>query len=542
MPGNVKSILKQGSDFLKNAGKKKLITIGLVLLAVVVGGIVTAVLLNKTNYTVLYSDLSAAEAGTIMDKLDDMGVDAKVKGTDTILVPEDQADELRIELAADGYPSTGLNYDIFSNSSSLTATDEEELTYKQYQLEENMRTTISKFDKVKDCIVIVNLPVTSSFVVSDDTTEASVSIELELEDGETLTNAEAKSIAKFAETCVPDLALENISIVDTSLNYYDIASDDDSGTVAGSSTEQQELTEQMKDILSDQVKTVIEPAVGSSNLAVSVNVSLDFDSESVDKVEFSPPIEGETKGLLRSSEEIYNAVNGDSTASGEAGSDSNGVSASEYTSTDTSDTTTSSGSYDNTYNYELNQIETQIQKAQGSIQDLSVSVLVNSNVSGISDYVDTIKSLVANAIGVDKEYITVGLLPFVEDAGETNFDDYLQGSEAIAKQYTKAKLIRTGIIAGTALLLGLMALLILGKKKKHGKKEKEEAAEIGQAVDVTAGQPANTETSEKAEEERLLKNLAVGKSNETAKVEELMDKYPEAVAQILRNWLTEDKS
>jgi flagellar M-ring protein FliF len=152
-------------------------------------------------------------------------VKAKAEGTDTILVPEVQADELRIRARAQGYPSTGLNYDIFPIPTEVGSTDLERQTYLQYQLQENMRTTICRMSRVRGCIVIVNLATSSSFVLSDNATEASVAVLLSLENNETLTNAEAKTIGAFVMKCVPKLKLENVSIVDSEMHYYDITSE-----------------------------------------------------------------------------------------------------------------------------------------------------------------------------------------------------------------------------------------------------------------------------------------------------------------------------
>ena len=58
-----------------------------------------------------------------------------------------------MELAAQGYPSTGISYDIFQNASGLGVTEMEKQTYYKFQLEENLRRTINKMEKIKDSVV-----------------------------------------------------------------------------------------------------------------------------------------------------------------------------------------------------------------------------------------------------------------------------------------------------------------------------------------------------------------------------------------------------
>jgi flagellar M-ring protein FliF len=70
--------------------------------------------------------------------------------------------------------------------------------------------------------VIINSEPESLFVLSDDETEASASVMLEVEDGKSLTNTEVKAIANLVLKGVPGLKLENISIVDSAMNLYNV--------------------------------------------------------------------------------------------------------------------------------------------------------------------------------------------------------------------------------------------------------------------------------------------------------------------------------
>jgi flagellar M-ring protein FliF len=526
MTASLKSFLNRAGEFFQNMEKKKLIMLITLAAVVVAAGIIGAVLLNQVHFTVLYSGLDAAEAGTIKTLLDERGVKNQIRGTGTILVPEDVADELRIELAAQGYPNTGLNYEIFSGASALGSTDLERRTYLQYQLQENMRATIMRMEKVKNCVVIVNLASDSSFVIKDNASEASVAVMLDLKNGQELTLAEARTIGEFVKKCVPDLKAENISIVDSKMKYYDITSKENAEDTSAYTATQMQLTEQMKKILSEQVLHVLEPAVGTGNVAVSVNLSLDFDKQTVSKVEFSPPVAGEDEGLPRSYEELYEGVGPGAADGGQAGTDTNGIGTPAYVSVDEGDA--SKYSYSKTYNFELNEIQTQIEKAQGAIMDLSVAVLVNSSVEGISNYVDTIRNLVAKAIGVKSDYISVELMPFVQsDSIGDAFEQHQQTLQKISRDT-----LITRIVTVVAVLAALIIILRIFFRKPAPVGEPAAAG----AVAITPGDFME----EKEAEDFELADLMLKKSSEAEKIEELMERYPETVAQILRSWLTED--
>ena len=534
MADSLKSVITRIGDFFKNLEKKKLVLFIIIAVVIVGGGIAGAVLLNQVHYTVLYSGLDASEAGTIKTVLDGKGVNSKVEGT-TIMVPEDKADTLRVELASQGYPSTGLSYNLFANSSALGSTDLERRTYKQFQLQENIRQTIRRMDKVQDCIVIVNLASESSYVISEDTTDASVAVELSLKAGATLTTAEAKAIQQLVLKSVPTLKSENMSIVDSKMHYYDVNSNGGTGSDDGAGSQQQ-LTEQMKETLQKQVLRVLEPSIGSGNVAVSVNLSLDFDKQTTSKVEFVPPVEGDSSGLVRSSQELYNAVaSGGTGASGTAGTQSNGTGNPAYVAGATPSATSSSpANYSKTYNYELNQIQTKIDKAQGAIQNLTVAVLVNSEVKDIDSYTSTVKNLVAKAIGVKPDYISVEMMPFVKN---NNVADSLKSNQQAISDLNQNKLIRT-IVTVAGILAAIIVILMFFKKPAahRGEPEPLPVAE-GRLVNVTAGDVEDELQSGFAFD---MADLVLKKSDEAEKIEELMERYPETVAQILRTWLAED--
>lgn len=506
----------------------------LAIIAILAISIALTVYLNRVQYTALFSGLDADEAGQIMTLLSDEGVDAHMQGTDTIMVPEDQADELRVSMAAQGYPESGLNYDLFTDSSQFGSTDIETQTRLQYTLQENIRRTINNMDKIEDSIVIVNLASSSSYVVSKNKNEASAAVMLELESGAEIDDAAALSIAEFVMRSVPNLTLENISIVDSKMHSYDLT---ESNSVSSTySDTQMQLAEQMKSILSKQALNVLEPALGSGNVTVSVNLALDFDKETQSSVEFSAPIEGETEGMLRSLEETLNSAGDGSSAGEPVGTDSNGVSNTEYMTTD------GSGEYSNSstriYNYELNELQTQIEKAQGSITNLSISILLNSDAEGASAAQAEVENLVANAIGVDPQYISVAALPFVQSA-DVGFADYLAENQALANRATLLSIGRIVLICLTILLVVILILRFL-RKRKEAEQAEALAAQQPALSQTGVGDAANLDDEQIISNEEMLADLVQKKSGETEKVEKLVEDYPEAAVQILRNWLTDD--
>ena len=200
--GNVVKSLK---NFFAKMTKAEKIRLGVIAAAIIILSVVISVYLGRVEYAVLYSGLDASEAGQILAALEDMGVSAKTQGTDTILVPEQRVSELRMKLSAEGYQSGDFDYSIFQNASGFGMTDLEKQTYLQFQIQANLRDYILKMDRIKDCLVIVNMPKESYFVLSSNEKQASASVLVEIKGGGTLTGSEANAIAETVAMGVPGL-------------------------------------------------------------------------------------------------------------------------------------------------------------------------------------------------------------------------------------------------------------------------------------------------------------------------------------------------
>ena len=255
--------------------------------------IVMTIVLNRVEYAELYPDgeLTQGDAGTIHALLLEQGTNVKIEGT-TIYVPAEEVDTLRVSLAAQGYPEEGLNYDTAFSDSAFGMTDAEQQLRRQFQMQDSLRVVINSFDKVKDSLVIVNLATKSSYVSSSNNTPASASVKLQLENGEELTNVEARAMAEMVMRAVPTLTIDNISIIDSAMKSYDVSDEAIEMDEMDLTQHQQILAENMKKVLSEQVLRILEPVMGTGNVAVSVNLALNFDDETISSVEFAPPVDG----------------------------------------------------------------------------------------------------------------------------------------------------------------------------------------------------------------------------------------------------------
>ncbi len=520
-------IRTQVGELFKNTKKTKLIKYGVIALAVILVIVILLSELNKTSYSVLYSDMDASDAGEVIEVLNSMGVENKSEGAGTILVPSDQADSLRMELAAQGYPNSGLNYDIFQQASGLGTTDMEKQTYLQFQLQENLRQTIIKLNGVADATVTISLKDESAYVLSGDESKASAAIMLELDTKGKLEQSQVKAIAELVSKSVPGgVEMEDIRIIDTEMNLYDLSSEDGYANVGSHA----QLQNQTRDSLQEQVINLLNPIFGTGNVLAEVNVVLDFDKTTTEKIEFSPPIEGETEGIATEIAELAENIdnyNGD-TAEGTTGQDSNGGSTSYVETTGDGNSVYSKVTKD--VSMEVNQTKTLIEKEQGQIKDLSVSVIIN-NVDQSEDYTKEVTNVVANAVGVDPTRITVEYMPFTQA-------DNLEVASAFDKQKELVNssntwdLIKIIIIVLGGIIVLLILLRTFGGKIKRSKQDYEGfEAVVGDVDDVNS----IDEVTDIDGERHMTKD-----QRNRSDIEKYIGKNPESVAQLLRNWLSDE--
>ena len=148
----MKEKFEQFKEFVGNLSRKVKIMI-IVGAVVLIGGAVTiAIILNNRPYTELFSGLGQEEMQQIAQKLTEDGIDYKFNGESTIMVKEDTVDQTKATLVQAGYPKNGFTYDTFKDNASMLTTDSDKKTYKLYELQDRIGSTIRLFDGVKDAI------------------------------------------------------------------------------------------------------------------------------------------------------------------------------------------------------------------------------------------------------------------------------------------------------------------------------------------------------------------------------------------------------
>ncbi len=535
MGNMIQKIRAKAQQFFGNLSKGQKIRLIILTVTVLVIGVALYFVASYKPYSVLYTGMNASDAGEVLSVLEEMGISTKVQGTDTVLIPSDQVDEVRMRLATQGYPESGYNYDIFKQASGLGTTDYEKKVYLQFQLQDNLRKTILKLSKVQDAVVNINMPEDSSFVISNGSKEATAAVMLTLKDDQTISSSEAKAIAELVSKSVSGLSVDNVRIVDSKMHMYSLDDKDETQNIGS----QLDLQKTVQGNLQKQVLNMLTPIFGDNGVVVQVGVTLNFDTTVTESITFAPPVEGQTEGLVVSMSELAEVVqNSNGAASGVTGTSTN--TSDQYQAIVNDTTSNVYKKVSREANYELNQTKTQIEGAKGKIEKLSVSVVLDSS-SNSTDYTSKVKNLVATAVGVAPDNVAVEMIPFKNMSNGGGSQAVFSNQAELLKQMQRATLIRTIIIAGASLLAFLILVFTLRRifgpkkvKKVKVKRSRKKGSEVDLQVDEQIIPPPIPE--------EVFEEIEFG-TKEDGNLERLgkyIDKSPESVAHLLRTWLAEE--
>ena len=271
--------------FLRSLGVGRIIALGGVAAGLLGFFFYLTVRITTPPMALLYSGLDASDSGAIVQQLEGMQVPYKLVGDGTtIMVPEDQALRLRMNMAQQGLPSGGaVGYEIFDRGNSLGTTSFEQNINRLRALEGELARTIRALNPVSAARVHLVLPERELF--SKDDRKPSASIILRTRG--TLSPGEVQAIQHLVASAVPDLKPNEISIVDQ--NGTLLASGD--GTPVGESATTSQMADQRnayEDKVKSEIEKLIASVVGAGHVRAEVSADLDFDRSTVNAEIYDP--------------------------------------------------------------------------------------------------------------------------------------------------------------------------------------------------------------------------------------------------------------
>lgn len=520
----------------KYTAKQKAIIIS-VIVTVLLAIVILVFVLTRTQYTHLVTLSDGASVTELHELLDNDGIAYKTENTSTgfeITVDQSKTTEALLLMGNNEIVGSTSSSDMdweeaFDNGIDTTEGEKSKKYTLAFQSE--IRNYLKSINGVEDAFVSINSPEDDGTIFSENQ-ESSVAVMLDLSDE--LEEAAIRGMANYLATAVGNKDTEMITIVDTDSNLLFDGSSEEG--ISGSATSTAQYQEKLKAVIKNDLKQVLLKADYNEVEIGASNIRFDMDQVSSLYTEYSTP-EGREQGPYSSSYE-YSST-GNSGSGGIPGTDSNA---------DDTDYMLSSGGSSNSevtlnkYEYEVNKKETTTVEAVGAMDadNSSIAIVLKQYVmydeakmeeAGELDGT-TFEQFQSENSKPTQIAVSDDVIDLIEKAtGISAADISVIAYEQPVFVEAETTPVATSSILMIVLAVLIVALLIFVVFKGTA------------PMDVTELEPELSveQLLATTKENQSLEDIEFGEVSETRKmIEKFVDENPEAVAQLLRNWINED--
>ncbi len=527
--GKMKQAANRIGNIWKNmsGGKRTGIIIMLLLFAI----LLTAyyVFFGRTEYVPVFSGLEMNDSANIVKKLDELKItDYRIanEGT-TIMVPKEQVDRLRLDLAMDGLlPNSGKGFEIFDDA-GFAVTDEDRKIMYQRAMEGELARSIMSLEEVD--FARVHLALTQESVFTRDSQQGNATVVVKINPLQSLGTQQIKGIIGLVAGALRDIPESNIRVVDTNANLLSagIFLEDSEMPAEALADRRIGMENEFESDLEMGLQTMLERAFGVEKIVVKVNADMDFDSEETTLIEY------DDEKVVRSQQDRLERTGSVAGGIDSASPVDNNM---EYYIVDpeTAVEDESINSYETVRNYEIGETRTHTIKAPGEVRRISTSVIYDGALT------DTQKTAISNiiraAVGYDEvrgDVISVEGIAF-DKTYQNEMIAEMQEQEMVFLENEQSRQKMTlygGIAAGFVLLiLMVVGFLLVGRgRKKESFRER---------LDMNIANPLPIEDVIDDATYRLkpMEDKEIQKS-----VKNYAEEHPEKLADLVKTWVLKDE-
>lgn len=529
MEERLKNISNRLKEFWGKFTNKQRATMLSVAAVIIIALAILGYALSRPTMVTLITCESPKQASEVKELLEGEGIKMTVSDDGSVIsVNKKDLSEATLLLGSNSIPTDGYGInDALSGGFSSTEADKDK-KYKLY-LEEYIATMLESMDSIKDASVKLTIPDDDGTIISQNKeTYASVILTLK----EAIDTDTAASLARFVATGLGNDKTDSVVIIDS--NGSLLFSGEDNTTTVGNASSQLSVKSQAEALVKTQVRDVMLGTNVYDAIEVAPNLKISFDVINETEHTYSPP-EGQEQGLL-SHEETYEQETQGGT-SGVPGTDTNTNTTYEIEDNAFNSSTTAEASKDYIHNEKLkdtqyapgsivydqsslaivatsyNIIKEEELKNQGALENMSFDEYIKQNDTAVRTEVDQdLLTMVSHATGIAEENISI-------IAYEKPVFQATEGSGRTVSDYV--------MIIMVVLIFALLGFVIFRSTRPVEVLETEPELSVEELLSATReAQPLDDiQFDEKSEARKL--------------IEKFVEEKPEAVAQLLRNWLNE---
>jgi len=462
--------------------------------------LLVGVFVFQTDYQVLYSGLSAEDAGAITSKLQAQSVPFRLNANGTtILVPAERVAQLRLDLAAEGVPSKGKGFEIFDEM-NVGMTPFLQHVNLDRALQAELARTIMQVEPVVQARVHLVRPEPTPFVREQK--PATASVILKLKPGAVLSRTTAQGIVALVSRSVEGLAPEHVTLVDTTGRVLS----DTHGDTPAPVTSQMEYRRELETYLSSRAEDMLSQLLGPGRAVVRVTAEVNVQHQKTKKESYDP----EQRVLVKETVTNHKSATGAPTRGGAVGVASNlpskktpAPSTTQHHSNENEENTDSE--------WRATKIEEEMEQGRGNIERLTVAALLDlsrpEGAAGTGLTIAEAEEIIKQAVGFKKgrDEIKVNDVKLASGATLESVEAEYQEAQRMRWYLSLARNVSLGI---TALVASLMGILYYRRVRPKG-------------------QEPSLPAKETTEEDALTR---------------LLREEPERLAKVLARWLDEPEA
>ncbi|MBE6011956.1 flagellar M-ring protein FliF C-terminal domain-containing protein [Anaeropeptidivorans aminofermentans] len=510
----------------------------------------TLFLTLKPKYEVLVANEDITTISQVKTALDEAGIKNKVfEGGRSIKVRDKDVFEAQIAVRVHTDASTAIEpeeafttQDLFANS-GIGVSEGVKKEMSRVALQDRLAAIIRRMQGIADAMIVLNIPETNGLFIKDNqVTTASVFIT----ESEKTTKEQAQAIANTVAAGVKGLTLDNIVITN---QYKEVVF-----PVADESEEEKLATEYEREMqrrreMQYDILTLLSPMF--DDVKVHINLKLDNNKIKEEETRYTPYTDDASTGVLAYSQKNTESASGSGNAGEEPGLYSNDSVAESYQTQAESGSDFNASKKSNTDEYKVNERKTITEKSVGDV------ILNESSASITAFNYKTIREeqMRANGLLNDiswyeyKQNTTPKRLDIDEELVEAlRVGTGLENLTIVGYEvYTFVDEVKVPVDWQQIIIYVILVILVLMLAYGLIKRNRQDIEEVIVAAKEAEPELAvedllvSTQLEEAKEvEAEKLKDIDYTLESEVKKqIDKFVDEKPDAVAQLLRNWLQE---
>ena len=381
-------------NFVAQMGPRRLMIMGGVALALLVGLGALALRSPTSEMGYLYTDLDPSAAQTITEKLRAQNVPFQISSDGTsVMAPVDKLAELRMAMASERLGGK-IGYDVLDAEEPFGVSSTRAKMNETRAIEGELARSIESLERVSRARVHIVMPERAMFAAEPRKATAAVTVKT----NGRLTGETVQAIRYLVASSVPELAPESVSIVDQSGAL--LARAGEGGDAAGSQIEERQAAVEAR--LRQQIETMLEPIVGTGKVRAEVSAMLDREQTREEAEVYDP----DTQVIARQVTVESGEQNNENRISADGATISNQLPENDQASAGNGGDSRNSARNETSEDITFQNSRTQKVSVRnpGKLNRLTVAVMVDGGPDGLpQQQVQRLTRLVENAVGFDAE-------------------------------------------------------------------------------------------------------------------------------------------